>query len=66
VEGILRHLENTTYLKHLFFAWKVSAKLSLVMVVGVIHGIFPFLYERYVSSKLKELDELLDTAFDVV
>jgi|TARA_R110000824_G_scaffold75983_5_gene192685 hypothetical protein len=66
VEGLLRHLENTTYLKHLFFAWNVSAKLALVMVVGVIHGIFPFLYERYVSSKIKELDELLDTVFEVV
>jgi|TARA_R100001244_G_scaffold9268_2_gene11325 hypothetical protein len=40
--------------------------LVLISIVGVIHGIFPFLYERYVSSKLRELDELLDTAFEVV
>tara|TARA_Y100000310_G_scaffold250605_1_gene256869 strand:+ start:2894 stop:3019 length:126 start_codon:yes stop_codon:yes gene_type:complete len=40
--------------------------LVVISVVGVIHGIFPFLYERYVSSKLRELDELLDTVFEVV
>ena len=62
----MRHLKNTTYLQHLLYAWKVSAMLVLISIVGVIHGIFPYLYERYVSSKLRELDELLDTAFEVV
>ena len=62
----MRHLKNTTYLKHLLFVWKISAMLVLISIVGVIHGIFPFLYDRYVSSKLRELDELLDTAFEVV
>ena len=61
----MRHLENTTYFKHLFLIWKVSAALAVASVVGVIHGIFPFLYERYVSSKLKELDEVLSTMFEV-
>ena len=62
----MKHLENTTYFKHLFHIWKVSAQLVLVSIVGIIHGILPFTFQNYVSSKLKELDELLDTVFEVV
>ena len=52
----MKHLENTTYLRHLQFAWLTSGKLLLLVLVGLIHGIFPFIFPTYVSSKVHHLN----------
>jgi len=39
---------------------KVSCMLFLLGVVGVIHGLLPFLFTDVVSSKVKRLDKVLD------
>ena len=52
----MKHLENTTYIKHLLFAFKVSVMLFVVSVVGIIHGIFPFILKNYVSSRVHDLN----------
>ncbi len=39
---------------------KVSCMLFLLGVVGVIHGLLPFLFTDVVSSKVKHLDKVLD------
>ena len=51
----MKHLENTTYLRHLQFAWLTSGKLLLLVLVGLIHGIFPFILPKYVSSTVHRL-----------
>lgn len=49
-----------SYLGHLGFAVKVSFNLFVLSVVGVIHGFCPFIFPSFVSTKVKELDKLLD------
>ena len=56
----MKHLENTTYLKHLQFAWLTSAKLLVLVLVGLIHGLFPFILPTHVSSKIRHLDSAFD------
>ena len=51
---------NMSYLGHLGFAVKVSFNLFVLSVVGVIHGFCPFIFPSFVSTKVKELDKLLD------
>jgi len=56
----MSHLEHTTYIRHLVHAAKLSSRLFLLAVVGVIHAVFPFIFPDYVSSKVKQMDEMLD------
>ena len=49
-----------SYTEHLVFSAKISFNLLLLSVVGVIHAIFPFVFPSFVSSKVKDLDKLLD------
>ena len=51
---------NMSYTEHLVFSAKISFNLLLLSVVGVIHAIFPFVFPSFVSSKVKDLDKLLD------
>ena len=39
---------------------KISCMLFLLGVVGVIHGLLPFLFTDVVSSRVKRLDKVLD------
>ena len=49
-----------SYTEHLAFSAKIAFNLLLLSVVGVIHAIFPFMFPSFVSSKVKDLDKLLD------
>ena len=59
-EKEMKHLDNTTYLKHLKFAWLISAKLAVLVIVGLVHGLFPFIFPSYISSKVHQLNSEFD------
>ena len=58
----MKHLKdnNTTYWKHLGFALMLSLKLLILSMVGVIHAIIPFIFQRYVSSGVKDIDRVFE------
>ena len=55
----MKHLKdsNTTYFKHLHFAWKTSSQMLILVVIGVIHGLIPWLFKDWVSSGINSLDD---------
>ena len=53
----MNHLENTTYIKHLRRAWSVSATLLVSAIVGIVHGVLPFVFKTYVSSRIEGLNK---------
>ena len=53
-------LVNMSYMEHMAFSVKIAFNLLLLSVVGVMHAIFPFMFPSFVSSKVKDLDKLLD------
>ena len=56
----MKHLKDTTYWKHLRFAWSISGMLSILVVVGIIHGVLPWFFDNLVSSKIKHLHSLFN------
>ena len=48
-----------SYCQHFTFACKTGAKLCMYSIVSVIHGVFPFLFETFVS------DHIIDLADDM-
>ena len=38
----------------------LSLKLLILSMVGVIHAIIPFIFQRYVSSGVRDIDRLFD------
>ena len=54
------HIHIKEYFSHMTHILKVSCMLFLLGVVGVIHGLLPFLFTDVVSSKVKHLDKVLD------
>ena len=59
---IMKHLaeNNTTYYRHLSHAIKLSLKLFLMAIVGIVHAVFPFIFPNYVSSGVKAMDKSVD------
>lgn len=51
---MVEHLEkgNTTYARHCVEAIVGGGHLILTGVVSVIHGLFPFLFEKYVAKTM--------------
>ena len=46
-----------SYVTHMVVAFTYAYKLSIMAIIAVIHGILPFMFETYVSDKLKELNK---------
>ena len=46
-----------SYVAHMIVAFTYAYKLSIMAIVAIIHGILPFMFETYVSDKLKELNK---------
>ena len=44
----------------MWYIFKISSILFLLGVVGVVHGLLPFLFTEAISSKVKNLNEALD------
>ena len=57
-----KHLENTTYIKHLQRAWKISGMLVLTAIAGILHGIFPFVLKNYVSAMVYDINKVFEDA----
>ena len=55
----MKHLKDhgLSYGKHMILAFTYAYKLGIMVIVAVIHGILPFMFETYVSDKLKELNK---------
>jgi hypothetical protein len=57
MKAFKRHPEEVgmTYLQHLRFASHLSWLLFSLSLISLIHSVFPFLYTKTVSTKIKEL-----------
>jgi hypothetical protein len=51
------HKNKMTYLHHLLRAFKISYKMSYASFCLIIHGIFPFLFEKIGSNTIEKLYE---------
>ena len=46
-----------SYVAHMILAFTYAYKLGIMTIIAIIHGILPFMFETYVSDKLKELNK---------
>ena len=53
-----KHLKKhgMSYFAHMILAFTYAYKLGIMTIVAIIHGILPFMFETYVSDKIKELN----------
>jgi hypothetical protein len=60
----MSHLKdsNMGYWKHLGFALKLSVQLIVMSLVGIIHGIIPFVFQNAVSIGIKDMDTRMQDA----
>ena len=58
----MKHLKDhkTTYWKHLGFALMLSFRLLVLSMAGVIHAIIPYIFQKTVTSGVKDLDNLFE------
>tara|TARA_B100001750_G_C15519334_1_gene610087 strand:+ start:4766 stop:4951 length:186 start_codon:yes stop_codon:yes gene_type:complete len=58
----MKHLkdQNLSYIKHLSFAWSISGRLVLLAIIGVIHGLVPWIFQSWVSSGVHEINKTFD------
>jgi hypothetical protein len=54
------HIERKEYFKHMGYVCKISCMLFVLGVVGVLHGLFPFLFPNMVSTKIANLNSLIN------
>ena len=52
-------LVGETYLEHMWCCVRISLHLLCIIFILLIHGIFPFMFERTGSSLLSELHETM-------
>ena len=48
-----------TYVEHLWFTTKMSARMLYTMVVLIIHGLFPFLLTRAASMQIETVYRIM-------
>lgn len=51
---------NLTYMEHLSFTWKESARSLLAFLVMFIHGIFPVILDWWYNDHIKKAKERVD------
>ena len=53
-----KHLKKhgVSYFAHMILAFTYAYKLGIMTIIAIIHGILPFMFETYVSDKIKELN----------
>jgi hypothetical protein len=54
------HIEGKEYFNHMGYIFKISCRLFLLGVVGVLHGLFPFLFTNTISAKVEDLNSLMN------
>ena len=50
-----KHLEGTTYFKHMRRAMKWSYMLIVAGILGFIHSVFPFIYKDIISGTVDKI-----------
>ena len=45
-----------SYFAHMILAFTYAYQLGIMTIVAIIHGVLPFIFQTYVSDKLKELN----------
>ena len=53
------HSVGETYLEHMKIALSTSIKIQLVVLIIVVHAIFPFLFEHTGSDELNKINKEL-------
>ena len=51
-----------TYLEHAAFACRYGVKMTLGGLAAMVHGVFPFLFEKTGSRITRELNAALDAS----
>ena len=54
------HIERKEYFNHMGYICKISCVLFALGVVGVLHGLLPFLFSDTVSTKIANLNSLIN------
>ena len=49
-----------TYAHHMWYAFKMAAKLNFLGFMLVLHALFPFLFETAVSDEILELSKEME------
>jgi len=54
---LTKHLDESglTYFKHMRRAIEISASSFLIFLALAVHGVFPFLFTKYGTEKLREI-----------
>ena len=54
-----KHLKKhgMSYFAHMALAFTYAYQLGIMTIVAIIHGILPFIFETYVSDKIKKLND---------
>ena len=62
-KAFTEHPEATgeTYVEHLWFTSKMSARFLYTTVVIIIHGVFPFLLTRTASNEIEAIYRIMKT-----
>jgi len=65
IEKFIQHPEevNMTYFEHLVFALKLAFRLILMGCCSIIHSFFPFLFTKYSSSNIRDLNNLFNQRY---
>ena len=50
-----KHLEGTTYFKHMWKAMKWSYMLIVAGILGFLHSVFPFIYKDIITSTVDKV-----------
>tara|TARA_Y100001935_G_C17198332_1_gene453740 strand:+ start:232 stop:432 length:201 start_codon:yes stop_codon:yes gene_type:complete len=53
--------QNESYLEHACFASKCGIRLIFLGIAAIIHALFPFVFQKTVSTQLCELNSSLET-----
>ena len=53
------HSVGETYLEHMIIAFNTAMKIQLVVLIILIHAIFPFLFEQTGGDKLNKINKEL-------
>ena len=51
-----------TYLEHAMFACRYGVKMTLGGIAALVHGVFPFLFEKTGSRITRELNATLEAS----
>jgi hypothetical protein len=58
----MKHLkdQDISYIKHLGFAWGISGRLIFLAIIGIIHGLVPWIFSSWVSSEIHKINKMFD------